>query len=346
MATKGYIETDRQCRNIVEDVRNHIFKPVYLLMGDEPYYPDVVCDAIIENALLEHERDFNQTVVYGPDTDWQTVQDTALRFPMMSERTLLVVKEAQGLKQIEQLAAYCQNLLDSTVLVLVYRGSVDKRKTLYKNILKTGVVVESLPLRDYEMTGWIESYYRDRGLKIAPEAAMLLSESAGTDLSKIAVETDKMLKNLPEGTDTVTVEDVERNVGVSRQFSIFELTKALSYHDAPSCLKIAARIGNAPKFAMPMAVSALFMHFYRILKYEALLMQTPHPANDAKARVLGVSPYFFKDYDSAVRFFPVRKTMNVISLLNEYDYKGKGGEAGAATPGELLVELVTKILNT
>ncbi len=346
MAAKGYIETDRQCRNLIEDAKNGIFKPVYLLMGAEPFYTDRVCDAILENALQEWERDFNETVCYGADVDADTVITAARRFPMMAERQVVVVKEAQAMKSLEEMALYCQNPLDSTILVLLMRGaSADKRKALYKSVLKNGVIVESNPLKDYEMAGWISSYYSDRGLRIEPEAAALLGEFAGTDLSKIAVETEKLLKNLPEGTTAVSVEDIEKNVGISRQFSVFELTKELSYRNAGKALQIAARIGETPRFAMPMAVSALFMHFYRILKYEALLQKDPHPSQDMKARVLGVSPYFLREYDAAVSAYPLKKCMAVISLLNDYDFKGKGGETGETEQGDLLVELITKILN-
>ena len=323
-----------------------IFSPVYLLMGKEPYYPDLVCNAIIENALDESERDFNQTICYGADTDVDTVVTAARRYPMFAERQLVVVKEAQNLKKIDDLAVYCGKPLDTTVLVICLHGdSVDKRKALYKAVSKIGIVVESNELRDYEIARWIVSFYASRGLKIAPDAAALLGEYAGTDLSKIAVETDKMLKNLPEGAVTVTVGDIEKNVGISRQYSIFELAKELSYRNSGKALKIASYIGAAPKFALPMAVSALFTHFYRILKYHALLMSSPHPTQEQKARVLGVNPYFIGEYDRAVAAYPLRKCMAVIALLKEYDFKGKGGNAGEATPDRLLVELTARILN-
>ena len=343
---KGFIETDTLCRQIVSDVRKGVFSPVYLLMGDEPYYVDMVCDAIIENALDESERDFNQTICYGADVNADTVITAARRYPMFAERQLVVVKEAQMMKSLEEMAIYCQNPLDSTVLVLAMHGaSADKRKSLYKIVSKMGVVVDSQLLRDYEVARWISMYYTGNGLEISPDAAALLAEYAGTDLNKIAVETQKMLKNLPEGVVKVTAADIERNVGISRQFSIFELTKELSMKNSPKALKIASYIGSAAKFAMPMAVSALYTHFYRILKYGALLMQNPRPANDAKAKVLGVNPYFFSEYDTAVRNYPVKKCMAVIALLKEYDFKGKGGDVGEATPAELMVELTAKILN-
>ena len=345
MAQKSYIETDRQVRGIIEDAKAGVFKPVYLLMGEEPYYPDLVCSAILEHCLQDWEKDFNETVCYGADVDADTVITAARRFPMMAERQLVVVKEAQAMKTLEDLSIYCQEPLDSTVLVILMHGaSADKRRALYKSVLKTGTIVESLQLRDYEVAQWIESYYQGRGLRIDPDAARLLSESAGTNLGKIAVETEKLLKNLPEGTVQIHVEDIEKNVGLSRQFSIFELTKCLSYRDAAGAVKVAVHIGSAPKFFLPVAVSALYTHFNRILKYEALLLKGPAD-NAAKARVLGVNPFFFKEYDAAVRSYPLQRCSRVMGLLAEYDFKGKGGETGEADAGALLLELVTKILN-
>ena len=343
---KGFTETDSLCREIVNDARRGIFKPVYLLMGEEPYYVDMVCDAILEHCLDESERDFNQTVCYGADVTADAVITAARRYPMFAERQLVVVKEAQMMKTLEELAVYCQKPLESTVLVVAMHGaSADKRKSLYKSVSKIGVVVDSQAVKDYDMPKWISMFYQTKGLRIAPDAAVLMAEHAGSDLNKIAIETEKMLKNLPEGTVEVSAADIEKNVGISRQFSIFELTKELSMKNSAKALRIAAYIGSAAKFAMPMAVSALFTHFYRILKYGALLMTTPRPANDQKAKVLGVNPYFFSEYDTAVRNYPLKKCMAVIALLKEYDYKGKGGDVGEATPAELMVELTAKILN-
>ena len=302
-------------------------------MGEEPYYPDLVCEAIIRHCLQDWEKDFNETICYGGEVDADTVITAARRFPMMADRQLVVVKEAQQMKTLEDLALYCQNPLDSTVLVILLHGaSADKRRALYKSVLKTGVIVESNALRDYELPQWIQSYYEGRGLNIHPEAALLLAESAGTDLGKIAVETEKLLKNLPEGTRDIQVADVEKNVGVSRQFSVFELTKCLSYRQSAQALKIAAHIGQTPRFALPMVVAPLFTHFYRILKYHA-------------GEVPKVNPYFLKEYEVAARNYPLQRCQAVISLLCDYDYKGKGGDAGEATPAELLTELITKILN-
>ena len=315
-------------------------------MGEEPYYPDLVCNAIVDNCLQDWEKDFTETICYGADVDADAVATAAMRYPMMADRQLVVVREAQAMKDIEALEPYCSRPLESTVLVLCMHGaSLDKRKALYKTILKKGVGGDSPALRDYEVPRWIPEYYAGRGLQIDPEAAALLAEFAGTDLSRIAVETDKMVKNLPEGVTTVTVKDVETNVGISREFSIFELTRQLSYRNAAAALRTAAFIGAGAKFALPMATSALFTHFNRILRYEAVLQKNPNPPQDLKIKALGVSPFFFKEYDAAVRNYPLPKCMTAVSLLNEYDFKGKGGDAGEATPAELLMELTTKLLN-
>ena len=343
---KGYKQTDSQCRELVQEASNGIFKPVYLLMGEEPFYVDMVCNAVIKYALEDDERDFNELICYGADVDADTVISNARRYPMFAQRQLVVIKEAQMMDSLEELALYCENPLDSTVLVIAMHGAkADKRRALYKSVSKIGVVVESEALRDYEVSDWIVSYYDSIGLSIHPAASSILAEHAGADLNKIAVETQKMLKNLPEGQTNISVEDIEKNVGISRQFSIFELTKELSAKNAQKSIRIAQGIGSAAKFFMPPAIGALYTHFYRILKYEALLMSNPNPPQALKIKVLGVNPYFIREYDLAVRNYPMKKCMAVISLLKEYDYKGKGGDVGEATPSELMVELITRILN-
>lgn len=345
MAVK-FTELESQCRQIINDVKNGNFVPVYLLMGTEPYYPDLVCDEIIKYALTDSERDFNQTVFYGLDTDAGTVASECRSYPMMAERRLVVVKEAQSMKTLEDLATYASDPMESTVLVILMHGaSADKRRALYKNVQKKGVVLVSDALRDYEMPQWITSFYKSRGLDIEPAAAALLAEYAGTDMNRIMLETEKMQKNLPEGTVRVNAADIEKNVGISRQFSIFELTKALSYMKAEKALKIAAYIGNGPKFMLLLATAPLYTHFYRILKYEAALLKNPAMSKADRAKLLGVNPYFMEEYDVAARNYPIRRCMKVISLLEEYDFKGKGGGSGEASQGDLLMELVSKILN-
>ncbi len=345
---KSSVNIDKQCSEILSDVRAGRFSPVYLLMGDEPYYPELVCDAILKYCIPEEEKDFNETVCYGGDVTADQVVTAARRFPMMAERQLVVVKEAQQMKGLEDLSYYCADPLDSTVLVVLMHGaSADKRKAFYKAAAKIGTVVDSPALRDYAIPDWIQSYLASRGLQIDPQAAALFAESAGTSLSTIVVETDKLTKALPEGATRVSVEDIERNVGISRQFSVFELTKELSFKNSAKALKIAAHLGDGAKFAMPMAVSALYTHFSRILRYGALLSRGGYASAEDKARALaGVNPYFYKEYDTAVRNYPLRKAMAAISLLCEYDYLGKGGDGSTVvSDGELLVELTAKLLN-
>lgn len=345
---KSSVQIPALCSQLAEDARRGVFKPVYLLMGDEPYYPDLVCDAVMANCVEEGFKDFNEYIFYGADTTADNVVSAARQYPMMSDRILVVVKEAQLMKDIETLQYYCQQPLDSTVLVvLMHKASVDKRKAFYKSVQKCGgAIVESSSLRDYEIADWIVRYFRSRGLNISPEAASLMGESTGTELSTIVVETDKLVKNLPEGVDTVTVADVEKNVGISRQFSVFELNRELAARNAAKAVRIATHVGSAARFAMPMAVSVIFSQFYKVLRYAALLQRSPRPSPEEKAEALaGVNPYFYRDYDVAVRNYPLPKCMQVISILNEYDYKGKGGDGGDMDQGTLLVEMVTRILN-
>lgn len=345
---KGKLNIEEQCRGIISDVRKGIFKPVYLLMGDEPYYPELVFREIVEHCIPEEDRDFNQTVCYGADVTADQIVTAARRFPMMAERQLVAVKEAQLMKDIDNLEAYCEKPLDSTVLViLMHKASADRGHRFYKSVQKIGAVVDSPAIRDYEISDWISMYFAGRGLKIIPQAAAMLGESAGTELSTIVIETEKLLKNLPENEKNITAEDIEKNVGISRQYNIFELTRELSSKNAAAALKIAAHLGTSAKFAMPMAVSALFNHFFRILKFAAAAGDVRYVAPADKPRVYaGIKPFLYREYDAAMRNYSVRSAMAVISLLCEYDYLGKGGDGGAATPDELIVELTAKILNT
>lgn len=342
--TPAYVQVAELCDRIASDVARGVFSPVYLLMGEEPFYPDRACEAIMQHALQPEERDFNQSVLYGPETDAGAVASEARMFPMMAERRLVVLREAQNMKDLEHLSTYCEEPMESTVLVILMRGAkADKRRGLYKAVSKNGIVLESQPLKDYEMASWISAYYSGIGLSIAPDAAALLAEFAGTDLGKIALETAKMRKNLPEGAGSVSAEDIEKNVGISRQFSIFELTRELSFRNASKALYIASRLGSDYKFAMPMATAALFTHFYRILSLEAKMLKGNVPAQE-KAAILGINPFFLGEYETAVRNYPMPTVMKVLALIEEYDFKGKGGAGPDTDEGELLLELTSKIL--
>lgn len=342
MAKTAAQDTASLAAQIIEDVRKGIFKSVYLLMGEEPYYIDRVADAILQYAIPEEERDFNQTVCYGADVAADDVTTAAKRYPMFAERQLVMVKEAQMMKDYESLASYCERPLESTILVLCLRGAkADKRRGLYKAALKAGVVLESAPVPDYKMTAWIAAHYASLGLTIAPEAAALLAEYAGTDLGKVALETEKMRKNLPEGTMQIRVEDIEENIGLSRQMSVFELTKALSARKGREALQIAAHMATVKNFSLIPQIAMLYTHFYRILRY-GVARHSLAPAE--RGPFLGVAPYFVKDYDAAVGLWSKVQCMNVIALLKEYDYLAKGGDGGDLDQAGLCVELISKIL--
>ncbi len=344
---KASVDINSACTALIDEIRRGVYRPVYLLMGDESYYPDMVCKEIISNCIDESSKDFNELICYGADTNVDAVISAARQFPMMSDRVLVVVKEAQMLKNIENLSVYCENPLDSTVLVILMHGAkADSRKALYKAVAKTGVIIDSPAVKDYELPRWIERYYGSKGLSLEPGGANLLSEYIGCNLNAIAIETDKLLQNLPVGTTRISIEDIEKNVGISRQFNIFELTKALCLKNSERALVIAAHVGTAAKFQMPQAVSAIYNTFSKVLRYEAMLLRTGgriSPADKAAA-LSGVNPYFYKDYDIAVQQYPLAKTTKIISLLCDYDYLGKGGDGVETSPAELLTELVAKIL--
>lgn len=344
---KASVDINSMCTSLINEIRQGTYRSIYLLMGDEAYYPDLICKEIISNCIDESAKDFNELICYGADTSTDSIISAARQFPMMSDRVLVVIKEAQMLKNIENLSVYCENPLDSSVLVILMHGAkADSRKSLYKAVAKNGIVIDSPAVKDYELPRWIERYYEGKGLSLEPGGANLLSEYVGCNLNAIAIETDKLLQNLPLGTKRISLEDIEKNVGISRQFNIFELTKALCLKNSERALVIAAHVGTAAKFAMPQAVSAIFNTFSKVLRYEAMLLRASGKlsASDKAAALSGVNPYFYKDYDVAVQQYPLPKTMKIISLLCDYDYLGKGGDGVETSASELLTELVAKIL--
>ncbi len=208
---KQSINVAQQCKELIEEIHKGIFRPVYLLMGEESYYPDLICKEIIDNCIDESNKDFNELICYGSDANAESVISAARQFPMMSDRVLVVLKEAQLMKSLESLSVYCEHPLESTTLViLMHGGGADKRKALYKSVSKNGVVVDSPLVRDYELARWIENYYQSLGLTLEPGGANLLAEYIGCNLGAIAVETDKLLKNIPLGCKEVSIDDIEK----------------------------------------------------------------------------------------------------------------------------------------
>lgn len=337
--------------DIIKDLKARKFKPVYLLHGEEPYYVDQIVHYMEENLLNEMEKGFNQTVLYGKDTDMATILNAAKRYPMMSDYQLVVVKEAQDLKwgketegsskEAEFVQAYFEKPLKSTILVLAYKyANFDKRKKIFKSISKSGEVFQSDPVRDYKLAQWIEELVKEKGYKIAPQASALIAEYLGADLSKIANEVEKLMLNISKET-TIDTGLVQKNIGISKEYNVFELQKALAVRDVLKCNQIVNYFADNPKAnPMVMVMANLNSYFSKILKYHYL------PNKNEAAKELGVNPYFVKDYEMAARSFNLNKTFDIISLLREYDLKSKGVDStGNTTDGELLKELLFKVIH-
>ena len=345
-------DTVQEYKALREEILHGDIKPFYLLFGKEHYYIDELCKLLMEHVIPAEERDFGQIVYFGADVTANQVVSTARQYPMMIARQLVVVKEAQMMKKVEDIAVYFEGIMPTTVLVICYKTSndptksgknIDKRSTFYKQAKKVGVAFESNPIPDYKIARWIDSYIAECGKSIAPDASALLAESTGTDLQKITLAIDKLCKLLPEGRNRITAQDIEENVGMSRDYSVFELTKALSMKDAAKAFRIVHFFGEAPKrFPIQMTMAALTGHFIRLLRFHALL-QAGQSRNEILAQ-LGINPYFGGEYDAALRNFPARKTMRAISLLKEYDQRSKSNTRGEASDGDLLKELTAKLL--
>ncbi len=339
-------DTKAQFDQVRSDILAGNFAPVYILMGEEPFYPEQLCDLIMEHAMQPFERDFNQSIFYGTDADIDTIIADCQRYPMMAERVLVVVKEAQALKKIESLSTYLDHLSPSTVLVLLFSGkNMDKRTSFYKKAAKVCTVFESPKVKDEAMPAWIQSYFRSIGKSIEPDGAMLLAEYAGNDLRKISVESDKLLRAIPSERNTVTAKDIETNIGISREFNATELTNALAAADGNKAYRIAYFLGASPKkYPIQMTLGFLFYFFNKVEMIHSIMMRDRIKAKDAVAKA-GIYSFFAGPYLDAVSHYPLKRVMRVIAFLRECDYKSKSNYGGNASEGELLAELVGKILS-
>jgi DNA polymerase III subunit delta len=328
--------------DIMSDLKNRIYKPVYFLAGDEPYFIDRISDLIEEKVLPEAEKAFNQLIFYGEDTAIQTVIETARRFPMMSNHMVIIVKEAQSLKKIEDLAIYVEKPLVSTILVINYKYKVlDKRTKLYKLLDHNAVYFESNRLRDYQVPPWIDRYLMLKGIKAEPNASAMLTEFLGTDLHKIVNELEKLIINLPAGK-MVTSELIEKNIGISKDFNNFELQKAIGDKNILKANMIVRYFADNPKDnPITLTIASLFSFFTKILTYHYLNDKSKNNV----AAALKVNPFFVKDYEAAASKYSVRKTVEIIGLLRTYDMKSKGFGDISTEPGDLLKELVYRILH-
>ena len=327
--------------NIIKDLKAGVFKPIYFFMGEEPYYIDKLTEYIEQNVLQEHERDFNQTVLYGRDVSIEDIISNAKRFPMMADRQVLIVKEAQDLaRTIDKLESYAENPQSSTVLVFAYKyKTLDKRKKITKVLAKAGVVFESKKLYENQVAIWINKVLKGQGYAIEPKASQMLVEFLGNDLSKISNELDKLKIVLPKG-HIISATDVEDNIGISKDYNNFELRSAIGSKDQLKAYKIADYFAKNPKDnPIVVTTSLVFSFFSQLMQYHG--SSDKNPSNLAK--VLKVNPYFLKDYDVAFKNYPIKKVSAIIASLRSIDVKSKGVGANALPQSDLLKEMLIHI---
>lgn len=328
---------------IMDDLKNKNFQPVYFLMGEEPYFIDKISDYIENNVLDDAEKPFNQTVMYGLDTDIDNVINTARRFPMMSKIQIVIVKEAQNIKNIDNLVYYAEAPLKSTILVINYKyRKLDKRKKLFTSISKNAIVFESKKLYDSQIPEWISNYLKQKGMEIQPEAAVLLSEYLGNDLGRIVNELEKLKISVPDNEKKINTLHIERNIGISKDYNNFELQNALINKDVLKANRIVNYFGKNPKNnPMVLTLTSLYYFFSRLLIYHSLADKS----KNSVATALKINPYFVQDYQRAAKNYSSAKIRHIISLLREYDLKSKGIGNASNPDSELLKELVYKILH-
>lgn len=329
---------------IITDLKNKIYKPIYFLFGDEPYFIDLISKYIQNNVLTESEKAFNQTILYGKDTDIHTVINAAKRFPMMANHQVVIVKEAQEIKDIDSLVHYATSPLESTILVINYKyKTLDKRKKLYKVIHENAVTFESRKLYDNQIPAWINSYIQTKNKTIDPNAGMLLNEYLGNNLNKIANELDKLIITLPENEVKITTAHIERNIGISKDYNNFELHKALTQKNVLKANRIVNYFAHNPKDnPITLTLSSLYMFFSKVLAYHFIKNKKDRRS---VAATLKVNPFFIGEYETAARQYNPKKTVEIIELLREYDLRSKGYNNVSTPHGELLKELVYKILH-
>lgn len=327
--------------NIISDLRSRKYKPVYFLMGEEPYFIDAITDYIGEHVLAEAEKAFNQMILYGRDTDIRSVISSAKRFPMMAPYQVIIVREAQQMRNLEGLELYLDNPAPTTVLAFAYKHKkLDKRTKVAKALAEKSVVLESDKLREDKVPAWISGYLGGKGYQIEPKAASLLVDFLGNDLAKIGNELDKLLLVMTPSSRQVTDSLIEKNIGISKDYNTFELCRALVAHDIVKANRIVQHFGNNPRNnPFVLTISSLFYYFAKILLYHGL----PDKSKEVVARELGIGPYFVAEYQLAARAYPFAKTRRIISWLREYDLKAKGGSA--ASEVDLLKELIYRILH-
>lgn len=312
-------------------------------MGDESYYIDSITESLMEVLMTESEKEFDLAVVYGKDTDMRQVISLARQYPMMAKHRVVLVKEAQDIKDMDTLSIYLEKPMPSTILILNYKnGSLDKRKKLASELDKMGILFESKKLYDNELPGWISSYAKSKGLGIDERTSELLAEYLGSDLGRIVGELEKLSITMPAGETRITPALVERNIGISKEYNDFELQSALVTKNILKANKIALYYGKNPKGNPLVKTVALLSGFFsNLMLYHYLVDKSPA----AVASELGIAPFRVREFAEAARNYNALKTMNIISLFRSYDAKAKGFESKSIPDAELLKELLYKIMH-
>lgn len=332
---------------IIDELKNKIYKPIYFLTGDEPFFIDRITEYIESNVLDAADKAFNQTVVYGRDVSIADVINVARRFPMMSNYQVVIVKEAQGVRNIADLEIYLKAPQVSTILVICYKTAGDGKKPsdklsgVAKLAKQKGVYFESKKFYDYQIPDWVTGYLKEKGVKIDAVAANLITEFVGNDLSRLAHELEKLIITLPPDRKQIQAVDIERNIGVSRDFNRFELTKALGEMNFARAIQIAehfARNPNANPFVL--TITAIYQYFVKILRYHLLTDKS----KSAVAKELGVNEFFVSEYERAAKRYSAGRCVLIIHLLSDYDMRSKGVNNGSTDHGELLKELIYLII--
>lgn len=330
---------------VMSDLRAKHYAPVYYLMGDESYYIDMISNYIIDNVLTDDEKEFNLTVAYGSDVEISTIINAAKRYPMMSEYQVVVVKEAQNVKNMDELAFYLQKPLKSTILVICHKnGTVDRRKKFVAEIGKCGgVIYESKKLKDYQLPPFITAYMKQKGLEMDPKATQMMADFVGADLSRMTGELDKLVITQPSGSKKVTPEQIERNIGISKDYNNFELRNALVEKDVLKANRIIKYFAENPKTNPLQMTLAILFSFYSNL---FMAYYAPQKNDVGIAAFLGMrSPWAAKEYVTAMRNYSGVKVMQILREIRYTDARSKGVGNNSVSDADLLRELVYKILH-
>ena len=332
--------------SVMRDLQSRQFKPLYYLMGDEPYYIDKISDWIADHVLQPEERDFNQTILFGSDVNASQIVDAARRYPMMAERQVLIVKEAQIIKNTEPLEKYFKQPMPSTVLVMCHKnGKIDGRKTGYtKAIRDAGVLFESKKLNERDLPSFIEHYLKDRQASIDPKSMQMIAGAIGADLSRLTSELDKVLLSLPQEDRRVTPQVVEEQIGVSKDYNAFELRDALVNRNILKANEIIKYFDKNPKSGGLYALLPLVFNYFQNLMISYYCPQKN--SQEALAQWLDMkSPWGARDYLTGMRNYSGMKVMQIISKIREIDAKSKGLDNPNTPSGELMKELIFFILH-